>query len=106
MATRALTFVAQTVEGELFTDQERIVLRGAARDKGMGFQQPSDNPEHSLEFQVQGVKDEAEALNLVRRVACDADRRLIVLDISLAWNPCESTLTLSPSATTEKGETP
>jgi hypothetical protein len=104
--THILTFVVRTVEEELFTNQERNVLWSAARDEGKSFQQPSDNLECNLEFQTQDVKDEAGALNLIRRVMLAADRRLIVLGISLAWDPCESTLTLSPVATTEKGVTP
>ncbi len=107
MDTHTLTFTARTIEEDQpFTDQERNVLWSAARDEGRSFQQPTDNPEHNLEFQAQGVEDKAEALNLIRRVMIAADRRLIVLGISLAWDPCESTLMLSSSTTTEKGKTP
>lgn len=87
----------QTNEGEKpLTAGERRVLGNAARSRVGELRETYNDELNQLEFRIADVKNEAEARCIICDTVVIATRQLMRHD--LAWNPTESSLTISASA--------
>lgn len=93
--TRALTLAFRTIgSGSILDRHERHTFQGVALSQ-VGEVQESSNANGDLELKIEDVQSEIEARSLIRRIVGYADLRFTRGDISLAWSPVESSLTLT-----------